>query len=264
MKNKATLIYMLLLCISNAATAVTNKNEPIYIEAELYSVPTIKEQADINSQLKAATLEQSTKTIAYVDEEITIKLNTTSINVDKGEQVTLYLTFNETSDSFNLDVKLDEQSISSLKDTPLNNNMNISAPIKGTTKILKIKSQKFNNAQHALANISLPTEKDPAIDMKEKKEDLADAVALCFIAHNAGKRSLPEGDESVKYLRLLAALIGKDKVADKIRVATQNQKSSNSYHRFSRARVLGNKYCSAIDQKLLKILIHEPIDIAGG
>ena len=143
--------------------------------------------------------------------------------------------------------------------------MTVSAILDGTVKILKITSQKFDNAQHALANITLPTVKDPLVNMEDEKQALADDIAICYASRNLGRNASRKIVESARYLQLLGALIGRDKVAEKIRRTSLNFDPPNTSSNLLAGiggGSLAKKYCPTIDQKLLQILIHEPLVVS--
>jgi len=244
---KVGVLIFLAFMLSGTFTVEAKDIEVILIKTEIYSIPASKELTNLTTQLEEASLEKSPKLIVNIGEDAKIETG-----AKESEILSLYFKFDQTGKHFDIDFQLNSkgnQSISKLEGNPLNSSLTISASINNVTKIVKIKTQKFNNRALALASESIT------------REELATEVAYCYAAHKKLQRrefrSLEENrkyyrsvksgnDESQKYISLIDYLIGSANTYKYINNATLRQEGRSLI-------IQAKRYCSQIDQKLTLI-----------
>ncbi|KGJ93498.1 hypothetical protein [Thalassotalea sp. ND16A] len=255
MKIKVIMLLVFVINISVAITVDAKDVAVVFIEVEIYSIQASKELADLETQLKGATLEESPKLIVNVGESATIK---TAIQSTEIEMIRLYLKVDQTGKYFDLDFQLNSkgnQSISRLEDNPLNSSFAVSASINDTTKIVKIKTRKFDNQALALASGSITKGEMPT----EAAESVALQVARCYEGHRRGRSDFYLSGEAEKYKWLIGELIGVDQVNRYIRIG-KDMGRHNLSGRGPWAGPMGKtsarmikENCSDIDEKLAKL-----------
>ena len=102
-------IALVLLLISNIAiaTSQTSKNsEVIYIKAEIYQVPVSELQANIESQLKVATLQHTRKIVSFAGQTESIEFK-----AQDKEQIKLQLVIEDEVQFFDLEFQLSSRAI---------------------------------------------------------------------------------------------------------------------------------------------------------
>ena len=152
---KNTIIMLLVFAISMSVTLTVNAKdvEAVFIEVEIYSIPASIELTDLNSEFKGAMLEESPNILINVGNDATMEVGNQLSETEDGGMFKIYFKLDQAGKYFDMDFQLNNKSnqgISQLKDNPLNSPLVISASINGKTKLVKIKTTKFDNKELAL------------------------------------------------------------------------------------------------------------------
>lgn len=154
MKNKILLLLAFVLNLSATHTVRATDIETVFIEVDIYSIPASQKLEDIDAEFKGARLEESQNVFVHVGNDARLEVGSQSDKNENNEIFIIYLKLDQTGEYFDVDFKLfnkSKQSISKLEQNPLNSPLTISASINGITKLVQIKTNKFENEALALA-----------------------------------------------------------------------------------------------------------------
>jgi hypothetical protein len=250
---KNTIIMLLVFAISMSVTLTVNAKdvEVVFIEVEIYSIPASKELTDLDSEFKGAILEESPNTLINVGDYTTMEVGSQFSETEDNDMFNIYFKVDQAGKYFDVDFQLNNESnqrISQLKDNPLDSQLVISASINGNTKLVKIKTTKFDNKELALI---FSSDKSNLIT----KDELAKQVAKCYLAHKRVRTDLYKNGGAEMYQELIDSLVGKSrrfKFIRNIEVRSSGTPVPASTGR-GMSSLQGKRYCSSIDEKLLKI-----------
>lgn len=94
------------------------------------------------------------------------------------------------------------------------------------------------------------------------EDEIAQEVAYCYAAHKNAQTEFYLNNSTDKYLELIDNLVGNDEARKKLNLADNKIKGNNLYSSYDFASRVGRpnfdkayakKYCSSIDQKLIKL-----------
>jgi hypothetical protein len=245
---KNTIIMLLVFAISMSVTLTVNAKdvEAVFIEVEIYSIPASIELTDLNSEFKGAMLEESPNILINVGNDATMEVGNQLSETEDGGMFKIYFKLDQAGKYFDMDFQLNNKSnqgISQLKDNPLNSPLVISASINGKTKLVKIKTTKFDNKELALIFSS-------AKSNLITKDELAKEVAKCYLAHEGVRTDLYKNGGAEMYKELIDSLVGKNKRFQLIRRLDPHGNGANTH---GMSYLQGKRYCSSIDEQLLEI-----------
>jgi hypothetical protein len=249
---KNTIMMLLVFAMSMSVTLTVNAKdvEVVFIEVEIYSIPASKELTDLDSEFKGGILEESPNTLINVGDYTTMEVGSQFSETEDNDMFNIYFKVDQAGKHFDVDFQLNNESnqrISQLKDNPLDSQLVISASINGNTKLVKIKTTKFDNKELALIFSS-------AESNLITKDELAKQVAKCYLAHKSVRTDLYKNGGAEMYKELIDSLVGKSRRFKLLRGLDSRPPNGISVkHGRGMSSLQGKRYCSSIDEKLLKI-----------
>jgi len=238
------------MCFAN--TQINNNKEMIFVSAKIYDVTSTTTAKDIENQLSNAKLISSPELLVEVGKDAMFELNDTSNIAQEKDVIQLYIQFNQSNERFDLDFRLrseDKQSISRLENNPLNSSLAISANINGTTKIVKISTERLGGDFISTQLNSTDKVSFQHISI-EQKTNLATEVATCYAAHKKVVTNMYRSGEAEKYKALIGDLIGKSNINHEVNLAVRKISTSSR----GIAHIIGKRHCKSIDEKLLQLI----------
>ena len=246
MKNKVIMLFVFVVNICIALNVSAKDVEVVFIEVEIYSIPTSKD-------LTTATLEDSSNLFLSVGSDAVVETGNQLTDIKESDLLKIYFKLDQAGEYFNVNLQLQNksnesnQSISRLEGNPLNSPLAISASINGITKLVKIKTTKVDNKVQKTA---VSATESIAIT----KDELAKEVANCYVAHLRFRTDFYKNGSAEIYKELIDSLAGKASRNKIINSASIRQSNNiNIVGSARNAKIEAKKYCSAIEEKLASL-----------